>query len=635
MPWEVGDYTTEGEKPFDQGSFGTVWRARRRSDGARVALKLVLLTDTADARERIAAERHGAMLQQQFEQSHGMVPKVYEFGQDGEDLFIAMELIEGGALTELIKQGPLAPRQAAQYAVRICEFLDKAHSFATTVEGEPYDRLVHADLKPGHVLIAPSGDVKVLDFGIAKALARTTQVTTNNWGTSAYASPERLDCGHVNEHVDFWSLGVILYEMVSGHRPYPALDRNRSQLEHAIRTNAPREPLPATCPPDLAAIISKLLAYQLERRYTSAAAIKSDLELFLAGEKPSATTEYVVPETVPIGQPTTRRHVRSAAQVVPPTDPLPVAPGGDSAAAGPTVPTPVAPTRRARVRQGIRRLGWAAILLALIGVVATEGVAWVAAERFRGALHAMGARTLAETKSSYEGIRSWSILDTGLRMRVNEPLRNRLVSLAEDVIADYRREEPTMGPSDWQEALQSLRWAAQLSAPEDQLLSKLLTCEGHVIRLGARNQQAATARLTYIRAIDKFREAAERDPSSFDPYLGISRIAVYGLGDVDQAAAAIQEAGKLGYVSGRRERALLGDGYLRRANATRALARTLSGEQRRRELERARADYAGCIDAFDGILGFGYSAKNLEMCKRHMEWIERELTAADDKLDGL
>src|SRR5690606_33168817 len=148
------------------------------------------------------------------------------------------------------------------YAVKVCEFLDKAHSFATTIEGEPYDRVVHADLKPGHILIAPSGDIKVLDFGIAKALARTTQVTTNNWGTSAYASPERLDKGHVNEHVDFWSLGVILYEMVAGHRPYPTLDRNRSMLEHAIRTNLAREPLPDSCPSELAAIINKLLAYQ-------------------------------------------------------------------------------------------------------------------------------------------------------------------------------------------------------------------------------------------------------------------------------------------------------------------------------------------------------------------------------------
>ena len=74
MPWQVGGYATEGEKPFDQGSFGTVWRARRLATTRPVALKLVLLTDAADARERIAAERHGAMLQQRFQQAHGMVP---------------------------------------------------------------------------------------------------------------------------------------------------------------------------------------------------------------------------------------------------------------------------------------------------------------------------------------------------------------------------------------------------------------------------------------------------------------------------------------------------------------------------------------------------------------------------------
>jgi hypothetical protein len=129
--------------------------------------------------------------------------------------------------------------------------------------------------------------------------------------------------------------------------------------------------------------------------------------------------------------------------------------------------------------------------------------------------------------------------------------------------------------------------------------------------------------------VDKFHLAAELDRQSFDPYLGISRIAVYGLGDVDQAAAAIEAASQRGYVSGRRERALLGDGYLRRANATRLLARSLTGEQRRRELERARADYAGCIDAFDGILGFGQAAANMETCKRYLKRVEADLLADD------
>jgi len=636
MPWQVGGYATDGEKPFDQGSFGTVWRARRLTDDARVALKLVLLTEAADSRERIAAERHGAMLQQRFQQAHGMVPTVYDFGHDPDGhLYIAMEMVEGGAIADLIKSGPVDPELAARHAVRICEFLDRAHCFATTVEGEPYDRLVHADLKPGHLLVGATGDVKVLDFGIAKALAKTTQVTTNNWGTSAYASPERLEHGHVNEHVDFWSLGVILYEMLAGHRPYPLLDRNRSQLEQAIRTNQPRAALPESTPPSLLAIVNKLLAYQVERRYQSAAAIRADLNLFLDGETPQAATEYSTPETVPLGlprpvvTPTTTR-VFPAIDVVPATDPLPAATPDE-------VKAVVAPVRvRAPgFRRLVRAAAWAAVLLVMVAVMATEGVGCVAAERFRRSLDSLESRPLPETRATYQAIRSWSVLGLGLHARVDRPLRTRLVAMADAVITDYRREEPTMATAEWKQAQQALRWAVDLGGADRRLQAKLATCDAHVVRLSARGQGQIAARATYRRAVEAFRAAAAIDDSSPDPYLGISRVAVYGLGDVDQAAVAVQEAEKRGYVSGRRERALLGDGYLRRATAGRATAKTLSGEQRRRQLEKARADYQGCIDAFDPIVGFGYAAKNLEVCKGQLERIDEELAAQTAKAEGL
>ena len=192
-----------------------------------------------------------------------------------------------------------------------------------------------------------------------------------------------------------------------------------------------------------------------------------------------------------------------------------------------------------------------------------------------------------------------------------------------------------MAAAEWRQAQQALRWAAELAPHDRRLLARLTTCDAHVIRLGARGQSAANARLTYRRAIEKFRAAAEMDEESFDPYLGISRSAVYGLGDVDQAAAAIQEAEKRGYVSGRRERALLGDGYLRRANASRTRARLLSGDQRTRELEKARADYQGCIEAFDPIVGFGYAAKNMEVCKGALELVVEELAVDAGRTEGL
>jgi hypothetical protein len=633
----IGDYVTEGEKPFGHGRFGVVWAARHLSDGARVALKLVLSTQSADSRERLAAERHGAILQQRFERTHAMVPKVYDFGPDGDDFYIAMELIEGGSLTGLIAGGPMDARLATEYALRICDFLDKAHCFATTIEGENYERVVHADLKPDHVLVPTPGEIKVVDFGIAKALARTTQVTTDNWGTVHYASPERLESGRVNEHVDFWSVGVMLHEMISGRRPYWRIEGHRSQLEHAIRTNAPRESLPPSCPPALAAIVNKLLAYQLERRYPSAAAIRSDLELFLSGGEPVATKEYVTEPTVAI-RPAPGAAPRVApplVQTLPGTDPLPVASPAAASVAG-TVAAARPGLSRHDFLQLARRVVWLAVLLFIVGIVGREGIAWVAAERFRDGIEALDARTLHDKKQAYDAIRKWGLLDLGLRIRVDRALTPRLVALADAVIADYRREEPMMGPADWQQANEALRWALEASPYDRRVRAKELESEAHVARLAARGLWPPAARQLYQVAVEKFRRAAALDDDSFDPYLGISRIEVYGLDDVDAAAVAIKEAEKRGFVSGRRESAQLGDGYLKRAEKSRRLARSLSGDQRRRELESARDDFARCVAAFDPILGFANSAHNFEFCKARLDEVNSDLaedgtTATADK----
>ena len=622
----IGNYVTEGEKPFGHGRFGVVWVARRLTDGARVALKLVLSTQSPDSRERLAAERHGAILQQRFEQSHTMVPKVYDFGPDGDDFYIAMELVEGGALTGLIAGGPMEPRLATEYAIRICDFLDKAHCFATTIEGENYERVVHADLKPDHVLIPAPGAIKVVDFGIAKALARTTQVTTDNWGTVHYASPERLETGRVNEHVDFWSVGVMLHEMLGGRRPYWRIEGHRSQLEHAIRTNAPRESLPPSCPPALAAIVNKLLAYQLERRYPAASAIKSDLEVFLAGGEPAAVKEYVTEPTVSIRPgPVTARAAPPLIESLPATDPLPIPSAAENVA---TAARSRPAIGRADFAELARRVVWLALLLFIVGFVGREGIAWVAADRFRHGLDGLDGPTLLQKKESYESIRRWGMLDLGLAVRVNRALKPRLVAFADSIIADYRRETPSMGATQWRQANEALQWALEISPRDRRIKAKALETEAHLARLGARGQPSqAAVRQGYQAAVEKFRQAAALDGDSYDPYLGIARIQVYNLDDVDEAAKAIGEAEKRGYASGRRERAQLGDGYLRRAVRSHRVARALSGDQRRRELENARGDYERCVAAFDPIVNFANSAQNLELCKARLDAVNTELAA--------
>jgi hypothetical protein len=315
---------------------------------------------------------------------------------------------------------------------------------------------------------------------------------------------------------------------------------------------------------------------------------------------------------------------------VPATEPLPVSYQPS------TVPTAavLAPSsgRRSGMRPMLRRVVWLGVLLSMVGVLATEGVACVAAERFRHTVESIEGRNVAERKDEYDRIRGWSVLDVGLRWRVNDPLRQRLTGIGEAVLADYRREEPTVGPAEWRRAADALRWALELSPGDAVLHAKQVGCEAHVTRFAAQGQPRGSQvrRQLFMTAIGKFRQAAALDPGSFDPYLGISRTQVYGFDDVDAAAVAIGEAEKRGYQSSRRERAQLGDGYLRRGERSRRLARTLSGEQRVRELENAHSAYARCIELFDPIIGFGNAAHHLEFCKRRLDVVADALDAAHD-----
>jgi hypothetical protein len=207
-------------------------------------------------------------------------------------------------------------------------------------------------------------------------------------------------------------------------------------------------------------------------------------------------------------------------------------------------------------------------------------------------------------------------------------LRRRLVALAETVIADYRRDDPTMSAAEWRQANDAIKWALALSSRDEGLRARQLTCEAHLARFAARSQRRGSeaSRQAYQLAVERFQAAAKLDERSFDPYLGISNIESYGLDEVDLAALAIEEAEKRGFAAGRRERAQLGDGYLRRADRSRRRARTLDDEaQRRLELEKARSDYARCVERFAPIRAFGNAAANLSYCRGHMIRIATEL----------
>ncbi|PYR44106.1 MAG: hypothetical protein DMF93_01240 [Acidobacteria bacterium] len=660
------DFEIVDQKPIGRGQFGTVFRARRRADGRAAALKLIL-HDGENGAGTIAAERHGAMLQQAFAARHGMVPAVFDFGADGDDLYIAMELVEGPSLEERLRAGALPYDEAVDHALWLSEFLDRAHAFSVTVEQRPY-RLLHNDLKPAHVKIPAGGERKVLDFGMAKVLEEARELATDVGRTIAYAAPERLRSERVNVHADFWSLGVMLYEMVAGHRPYPALEdpRLRRQLYSAITNNAPRQPLPPACPLPLQAIVHRLLAFQPSLRYQTAGEIRADLERYARRDVPIALQYYDTPATLPVarfsavalagpsawlgaGASTSLGTdpspwlggARSIAltelppiAAVPPTEPMPPsAPRasaiGSIAAAAPTAVEWPAPSRvEGRRRSFGRRLVSAIAALWFVSLVTTEGVAWLFAERFRDTIPTIDERSVTSSHAAYDAVERWSPLDLGLKLRVNRPLVRALRAIGDRVIADYRREAPTMGPEEWRQAEEAFAWARALSPRDETLAAKQLLADGHVRRLAAQRARPPSGALAQG-ALVRFRDAAASNPGAFDPYVGMAMTQLYVLGDVDGALASLDAAVQRGYSVTRRDTALVGDAYMRRALVGRRRAALLTGDRRLSALLKAKADFERCVAAFEPIVEFGNAAKHLETCQAQVRQIN-QLTSEEE-----
>jgi hypothetical protein len=306
-----------------------------------------------------------------------------------------------------------------------------------------------------------------------------------------------------------------------------------------------------------------------------------------------------------------------------PTDPVPAA---RQVAVQESEPVPARRVTPPIAGRSLLARAWTFASIMFVGIVATEGVACVVAERFRDGIPAIDERTVTVRKQAYAAVDRWSLLDLGLRMRVHGRLAPALRGVGDSVIADYRKDVPSMGPEEWRQAREAFTWARQLSGRDAGLRAKELLAGAHVLRFAAqKTRKVSDATLAAQAALARFREAAEADPVSFDPYLGMAVIQVYQLSDVDGATASIEEAVKLGYTATRRETALLGDGHLRRGTSSRSLARVLTGEERRTELLEAKTDFERCVALFGQILGFGKAAEHFELCKIRLQQTERLL----------
>jgi eukaryotic-like serine/threonine-protein kinase len=265
-------------EPLGDGGMAKVYLARDKSLGREVALKVLREQYTGDE-EFVERFRREAMSAAAL--NHPGIVQVYDRGRAADGAFyIAMEYVPGGTLKErIMARGKLAPPEAAEIASQVADALALAH-----------DRgIVHRDIKPQNVLLTASGEAKVSDFGIARAASTQTMTQTNSvLGTLAYMSPEQLRGERVGPESDLYSLGVVIYEMLTGELPYQGSDPIATAMKHLDEPpRNPREVNPAV-PEELGALVVRLLAKGPEDRYRSAASLSEDLRRVRDGTLPVA-----------------------------------------------------------------------------------------------------------------------------------------------------------------------------------------------------------------------------------------------------------------------------------------------------------------------------------------------------------
>jgi len=267
-----------------RGGMAEVHRGRDLRLNREVAVK-VLRSDLA--RDPSFQVRFRREAQAAASLNHPAIVAVYDTGEDrtatGATPYIVMEYVEGDTLRDVLRrEGRLRPEKAMELAADICGALDFSHR----------NGIVHRDVKPGNVMITPDGAVKVMDFGIARAVSDSAATMTSTAaviGTAQYLSPEQARGEGVDARSDVYSVGCLLYELVTGAPPFTG-DSPVSVAYQHVRED-PRLPssINPAIPPELDAILLKAMAKNPANRYQSAADMRSDLLRAVAGQRVEAT----------------------------------------------------------------------------------------------------------------------------------------------------------------------------------------------------------------------------------------------------------------------------------------------------------------------------------------------------------
>ncbi|KXZ59949.1 Serine/threonine-protein kinase PknB [Microbacterium laevaniformans] len=269
-----------------RGGMATVYRGQDLTLGRQVAIKILKreLAEDSAFRTRFRLEAQSAS-----RMSHPAIVRVYDAGEDAETdpdgsthpvPYIVMELVEGTLLKDVVSDGGVPVGDAIRYVDGILEALEYSHRAG----------VVHRDIKPGNVMITPGGQVKVMDFGIARAVSdssSTVAETTAIIGTAAYLSPEQAKGEPVDARADLYSAGIVLYELLTGRQPFRGESPVAVAYQHVSETPLPPSELVDAIPRSIDAVALRALAKDPFQRYQDAASFRQALDATVDGHTPT------------------------------------------------------------------------------------------------------------------------------------------------------------------------------------------------------------------------------------------------------------------------------------------------------------------------------------------------------------